>query len=631
MKKWVAFLFICLSTNSFSQTNISPQFSELKGMEDQLGNTHLFYRIGTAFSNPPLYQWSNHIYHWDLFSNIDTLFIRASGYEDPINNFNNWVSDVDYWNNNPSEFIYCGGHTFGPFFEGGANIMRFDGYANYFGLFWGTANYVDVSQFDDSLLYAGITTDGGPGILKSTNGGRSWDSIISSFINFFHSIPYHENIYFVENENRELFRTTDSGNTFNLVDPEFLVDTRFYYDPDCQHIYRKANNKLIVSDNLGEQFSWETVYTKSTTDQFYFSNDISLTGSIFISDGKNIFASTDYGNNFSLYKTLDRKIVGIYKKPNSNLLYAATKYNIYEITPDTVQIIKSLPIPEEVLNFYPLAIGNKWVFDKVTVEHNPYPNYYHSIIVKEVLGDTIASNGKHYYKVNDETIWESSVLERVDSIDGKVYRYYEDPSLPENEYLAYDLLAEVGDTINSFRSGFNTVMFTTMYAETTFEKWGLTKPKKVFGEYTLHPPIFSLTQDIGLDSIYFYFDFGETYITLKGCIIDGAVYGDTVTVGVEDEETPLATSFKLEQNYPNPFNPNTVISYRLPVTSNVTLKVYDVLGNEIATLVNEEKPAGEYEVEFSPESSIKHPASGIYFYQLKAGSFIQTRKMVYLK
>jgi len=63
----------------------------------------------------------------------------------------------------------------------------------------------------------------------------------------------------------------------------------------------------------------------------------------------------------------------------------------------------------------------------------------------------------------------------------------------------------------------------------------------------------------------------------------------------------------------------------------VTLKVYDVLGNEIATLVNEEKLAGEYEVEFSPASSIKNSASGIYFYQLRAGDLIQTKKMILLK
>jgi hypothetical protein len=63
----------------------------------------------------------------------------------------------------------------------------------------------------------------------------------------------------------------------------------------------------------------------------------------------------------------------------------------------------------------------------------------------------------------------------------------------------------------------------------------------------------------------------------------------------------------------------------------VILRVFDVLGNEIATLVNEEKPAGEYQVEFNPASSIRYPASGVYFYQLRAGSFIQTRKMLLIK
>ncbi len=97
--------------------------------------------------------------------------------------------------------------------------------------------------------------------------------------------------------------------------------------------------------------------------------------------------------------------------------------------------------------------------------------------------------------------------------------------------------------------------------------------------------------------------------------------------------------FSLSQNYPNPFNPSTVISFQLPVSSNVTLKVFDVLGNEVATLVDEYRNVGSYEVEFSPESGIKHPASGVYFYQLRAGdpstssgqSFIQSRKMTLIK
>ena len=95
-------------------------------------------------------------------------------------------------------------------------------------------------------------------------------------------------------------------------------------------------------------------------------------------------------------------------------------------------------------------------------------------------------------------------------------------------------------------------------------------------------------------------------------------------------------SFQLYQNYPNPFNPTTTIKYSVPnegtsLMKFLQLKVYDVLGNEVATLVNEYKSSGTYEVVFNPESSIKNPASGIYFYQLKAGNYVQTRKMVLLK
>ena len=69
-------------------------------------------------------------------------------------------------------------------------------------------------------------------------------------------------------------------------------------------------------------------------------------------------------------------------------------------------------------------------------------------------------------------------------------------------------------------------------------------------------------------------------------------------IAVEEETTDLPTTFKLIQNYPNPFNPSTTITYQNPQISFVTLKIYDVLGNEIATLVDEQKPAGKYELEF---------------------------------
>ncbi len=101
---------------------------------------------------------------------------------------------------------------------------------------------------------------------------------------------------------------------------------------------------------------------------------------------------------------------------------------------------------------------------------------------------------------------------------------------------------------------------------------------------------------------------------------------------VVENEISNVEGFQLYQNYPNPFNPSTKISWQSPIGSWQTLKVYDALGNEVATLLNEYKPAGTYEVEFNvAQESIPAIASGIYFYQLKSGNFIQTKKMLYLK
>jgi len=101
----------------------------------------------------------------------------------------------------------------------------------------------------------------------------------------------------------------------------------------------------------------------------------------------------------------------------------------------------------------------------------------------------------------------------------------------------------------------------------------------------------------------------------------------TALTAVENTFGSAPVEFSLFQNYPNPFNPSTNIEFRIADFGFVSLKVYDVLGNEIATLINEEKSAGTYEVEFSAEAL----TSGIYFYSLTAGSFTETKKMILLR
>jgi hypothetical protein len=116
---------------------------------------------------------------------------------------------------------------------------------------------------------------------------------------------------------------------------------------------------------------------------------------------------------------------------------------------------------------------------------------------------------------------------------------------------------------------------------------------------------------------------GKFSYRLKQIDNDGKYeYSKTIEVDINPVK-----KYELSQNYPNPFNPATTIRYSIPVSSQISLKVYDVLGNEAASLINENKEPGSYKVEFDASGL----SSGIYFYKLEAGDFRQIKKSVLLK
>ncbi|MFQ5636533.1 MAG: T9SS type A sorting domain-containing protein [bacterium] len=102
---------------------------------------------------------------------------------------------------------------------------------------------------------------------------------------------------------------------------------------------------------------------------------------------------------------------------------------------------------------------------------------------------------------------------------------------------------------------------------------------------------------------------------------------ESVVTGVEQISEAVPKQFELKQNYPNPFNPGTTIQFSLPKKSKVTLKIFDLLGREVATLLKEEKGPGEYKLTFAA----KDMASGAYFYRLQAGGLTASRKMTLVK
>lgn len=123
----------------------------------------------------------------------------------------------------------------------------------------------------------------------------------------------------------------------------------------------------------------------------------------------------------------------------------------------------------------------------------------------------------------------------------------------------------------------------------------------------------------------------STDVCADSIIVNGTYNGSgtfcSAPVDVETDTILVPNKFELSQNYPNPFNPSTIIRYQLPMASHISLKVYDVLGNEVAKLVNEEKPAGNYKITFDS----KGLSSGVYLYKIQAENFVETKKMLLLK
>ena len=285
---------------------------------------------------------------------------------------------------------------------------------------------------------------------------------------------------------------------------------------------------------------------------------------------------------------------------------------------------------KELLNYYPLQTGNYWEYQSYW-EQMPFPPTDSSSHSIEVIGDTLLENG-HTYKIllskdfsqNQNT---NHHFERIDSLTGCVYRYINDTTV-NHEYMSDSLFARPGDTIYTSRAHSTSFgdYLTKCLSLTSDSVLGIITRQKDFFDQSFVPGMtYSLAKGLGVSHSVMS-DLGTHQTYLVYAKIDGKEYGKKIT-SINSDENFSPNLFNLNQNFPNPFNPSTVISFQLSVNSNVSLKVYDVLGNEVATLINEERPVGSYKTNFNGSNL----ASGIYFYTLRAKNFIQNRKMVLLK
>lgn len=620
MKIKILLFVLLVSTAIFPQILDGPYFNGLTGMEDKNGNTHLFYRIyDYADSNDYNFETHNNIWHYDVSKNIDTLFQYDLAYQEAVYTYYSRTNDIKFWDSDPAKYILCGG---GGTIDGRGFIKRFD-MKNALGMnSFLSVEKIFISGKNDSLLLASCA----PWFI-SKDGGWKWDTLKSykSMDALVGVQPQKDSVIFFI-RNNYLWKSSDLGFHASVVDSSFTpIRNEPVFDADMKHVYFQGINKaglnaLYVSDNEGEPESWKECW--HSTYSLQFSVDKSYQGNVYIADGTELILLRDFGKNHTTYKFNPKNFVGLYKKPNSEKLYFAMRYGLFEFEKDSITEIKTLPVPKHLMDLYPLTVGNKWVYDVKYTDNSLITHY--GFNVSEVIGDTVMSNGKKYFCISGTTNSPQNsfnyTFERIDSATGLVYRY-----LSNFEYLIEDLAATQGDIvypIKSVYSSFNEFKCSPF----NITKWNIRTSGLKFS--ALHGGAeYSLIKYFGLADYVSYIDLPLYSVELKGCRINGIIYGDTAVTAVKSGSNALPTDYSLFQNYPNPFNPVTVIKYALPREARVLLTIYNTLGQKIKELVNEIRPAGLHEVSFDGNGF----PSGIYFYRIQAGKFSETKKLILLK
>jgi len=310
----------------------------------------------------------------------------------------------------------------------------------------------------------------------------------------------------------------------------------------------------------------------------------------------------------------------------------------------TGNFYKNFAYDTTAAKYYPLAVGNSW-----TYSYSGFPccGFYR---YKEVVTGTISTNAHFYYIITTYRIGFSQGIEyrRIDSVKNNILIYSTSGcSWLQNEITGDSIGAHLGDS-----SKYICVDYYRLTDTSNINVFGMTKKGKNFNwsNYFEGGATRRFVKDIGFYSSFSYYHTSNTSISLLGCTINGVLYGDTSLTGIKKISSEIPDKFSLSQNYPNPFNPSTKIRFEVPLLSQegvsrrdgvVALKIYDALGKEVATLVNEQLKPGEYETEFDGTNL----PSGVYYYQLVVGDnptvksgtgnnnggFTETKKMVLIK
>jgi photosystem II stability/assembly factor-like uncharacterized protein len=470
-----------------------------------------------------------------------------------------------------------------------------------------------IAFVEDDNLYLGAKT-----IVKSSNTGITWTNYGGQFYSLNGIAVYNDNIYIA----------TDGG--------------IFYYDQSIP-IYVGSNYFPLHLGNTWQYLSYSSSYRDPANYKLE----------------QNLIEKDTLVNNYKYYSYKSIWDDFIYK--NKWVRYSEVDKKIFIRDGDSDKVYMDFNLP-------PMATFQQFM-GSYMVKATTYEGS------KNIFGDTVKykgyENGTLMYGLRRENFGENIGLLRYsnegtfgpDYSDGRdlimavIYDSTNTPTFLSEKYKPEILLTPINvlDT-NLFKIDFSVNHHYSKFYDPSWPLTGINFVDSVYMEsyysrnasivmkdniYAINTPktnkyLISSSIDTLLLKNGFTFNYkiiakDKGIIQETSCSPDSGYYQIKWGTTSVDDIDNKAISFNLGQNYPNPFNPSTVISWQLPISSYVTLKVFDMLGKEIATLINEERQPGTYEVEFQSAVGNRQMGSGIYFYQLRAGSFVQTKKMIYLK
>ncbi|MBX7046270.1 MAG: T9SS type A sorting domain-containing protein [Ignavibacteria bacterium] len=464
-----------------------------------------------------------------------------------------------------------------------------------------TGSVVLYSADFNSVFTAGLAVGSSGTILRTTNLGTTWDVITTSFTDDFFSVKFADNnTVYIGGKNGRILKSTDAGLTWGDM---------------SRRIYSGTLNGVSFGNNNVGFVSGTTGFIGKTTNQGLTYATLNSGVTVELDNIKAVDANTAYvvGDGGTILKT-----------SNGGTNWAA-------LTSGTTQDLLGIDFLDAQTGFVGGAAstvlkttngGANWTaMSAPEADFLTWNMDFLNLNTGYICGSL---NGKVYKTTNSGQTWTQQLN------DGTMIGMYAISFV--NDQTGY-CAGGSGKTYKTTNGGTNWVAGPTLGASI----WGMDFANALNGiavggsGYTYMttdggatwnaPPRLTFNQ---LNAVHFNDDgnFAWTVGNL-GLLLQY----DNPLVNVTQTGTTAPEKFLLEQNYPNPFNPNTVISYQLPADGFVTLKVYDMMGREAASLVNANQTAGSYSVSFNASNL----SSGVYYYKIETGDFSETKKMLLVK